>query len=59
MHHYIDDDCSHLTSDLLLARKLGIDVCQWHDRRGSLHIFSPEDEKRISKYKKEKNTLRR
>jgi len=47
MHHYIDDDYYGRIPEFELARELGIDICQWHDKQGLLHFFSPEDEKRL------------
>lgn len=47
MHHYIDDDYYERIPEFELAKKLGIDICQWHDKQGILHFFSPENEKRL------------
>jgi len=52
MHHYIDDDYYECIPELELARELGMDICQWYDKQGLLHLFSPEDEKRLKEGKR-------
>ncbi len=48
MHHYIDDYVDPaVIKALRRAEKMKINVCQWYDRKGRLHLFSPKDEKRI------------